>query len=144
MSSSTIYRCNCPRCMRGGRSQPKEVSRSTYHAHAHLRVASYDDFVSRQTHLQPSNPLAGTSDMQQVLGNRARSPSPAPTTSHANKRRRLDLVSEDNRRPLQHTTVTDMGQPGEEQEVHGDEFNGAQGAGENTFPLNDTFVSVLN
>jgi hypothetical protein len=126
--------------MRGGRSQPKEVSRSTYHAHAHLRVASYDDFVSQQAHLQPNHP--GISNMQQGLGNRAQSLSPAPTTSHANKRRRHDL-SEDNERSLRHiTTVTGMGQPGEGIEVQGDESSEAREAGENTYP--DTHVSTLN
>ena len=136
--------------MRGGRSQPKEVSKSTYHAHAHLRVASYDDFVSRQTHLQPNDPNQlepgiFNHDMQQ--GNRARSPLSAPTTSHANKRRRRDL-SEDNERPLRHTAhttiATGTGQPGEGPETHEDEFNGAGKGGENTRPASDTFVSILN
>lgn len=123
--------------MRGGRSQPKEVSRSTYHAHAHLRVASYDDFVSQQTHLQPNLPNhPEISNTQQGLGsghgNRTRSLSPTPTTSHANKRRRHDL-SEDN----------------EGIEVQGDEStsNDAHeaGLGENTHP-DDTHasVSILN
>jgi hypothetical protein len=130
--------------MRGGRSQPKEVSRSTYHAHAHLRVASYDDFISQQTHLQPNHP-----GMQQGLGNGARNLSPAPTTSHTNKRRRNDL-SEENERSLQHITTitgTAMGQlePGEGIEVQGGESVEADETGENTYRSPDTLalVSIL-
>jgi hypothetical protein len=108
--------------MRGGRSQPKEVSRSTYHAHAPLRVASYEDFVSQQAHLQPNNLNSGVSDM----GNRARSLSPA-STSHANKRRRHDLLSED-------TGI--MGQPGGPGEAE------ENVVGENIYP--DRPVSTSN
>ena len=141
--------------MRGGRSQPKEVSKSTYHAHARLRVASYDDFVSQQTHLQPNVPnhpgiSNHASDMQQGLGNSTQSPLSVPTTSQATKRRRRDL-SEDtlNERPLRHTTTaTGTGQPDEGPEAHDDESNGAQLAaqegGGNTCFARDTFVSILN
>ena len=132
--------------MRGGRSQPKEVSRSTYHAHAHLRVASYDDFVSRQAHLQPNQP--GISNMQQGL---ARSLSPAPTISHANKRRRPDL-SKDDERSLQHFTTgsaaSGTGQPGEGIDVQVGESGEARDseAGENRYRHGDSdaLVSILN
>ena len=129
--------------MRGGRSQPKEVSRSTYHAHAHLRVASYDNFVSQQAHLQPNHP--GISNIQQGLGTRARSPSPAST---ANKRRWHDQ-SEGNGRSLQHiTTATASGQlePGEGIEVQGGESSEVCEVGEtrNTCPDTHANVSILN
>ena len=71
------------------------------------------------------------------LSTGARSLSPAPTTSHANKRRRHDL-SKDN-----------TGQPGEDIEAQRDDLESSEGreageSGENTNPDHDTHVSILN
>jgi hypothetical protein len=122
--------------MRGGRSQPKEVSKSTYHAHAPLRVASYDSFVSQQAH-QPNN--LGISNAQQGHNRVRLSESPEP--SCGNKRRR----------PLQHiATGSGTGRLDEDIEVpvQGDKSRGTHeaGLGENfigdTYP--DRLVSTSN
>ncbi len=47
-SSSTPARfpCDCPQCMRGGRTEPRMVARSTYHAHARARVGPIGSYTA--------------------------------------------------------------------------------------------------
>ena len=62
------YFCNCPQCMRGGRTEPRKVSKSTYNAHATARQAariiSPSTFFEQHAHLQPGALVPATQVMR--------------------------------------------------------------------------------
>jgi hypothetical protein len=80
--SAGHFYCDCAQCMRGGRTEPREVSKTTYNAHAKERgerhqLSSYSAFIEQQEHLQPVN-LRSPGAMSSGTRRRARSPSPTP------------------------------------------------------------------
>lgn len=114
------YPCNCAVCMRGGRTEPKQVKLRTFNAHAKNRnlPSSYAEFRSQQPHFQAVPSGAGPPNPPPAPeGTSAQSTTSTQEPSGRHKRPRLD--TEGNR--LQEKT------PADESEDEGD--RNPEGAG---------------
>lgn len=53
------YTCDCPNCMKGGRTEPRQVSRSTYYSHAPARhqaqITPIAQYLAQQGHSVPQS-----------------------------------------------------------------------------------------
>lgn len=80
--SAPRFPCDCAHCMRGGRTEPRMVSRTTYNAHANARlgpIGSFTGFVDEQR--QTAFSAGGGTSGGDLLRGRSLSVSPLPSGS---------------------------------------------------------------
>ncbi|KAJ3508504.1 hypothetical protein NLJ89_g5714 [Agrocybe chaxingu] len=128
------YYCNCRvRCMKGGREEPKEVSKSTWNAHAPLRaqITPYATFVEQYAQYAQGTTGSQVPGPSSSPAARSRRPTTAPSSPPPKRHRTDGGIPRLHDREIQ---IDDDEDEEDERDIEGEEMNNNEneGAGGNT------------